>query len=210
MADATPVLEAAVRSAAPEPAPGRLHAGSETHAPWVWVNGGVARSDTLRVHYFTHALHYGSGVFEGIRCYDTPDGPAIFRLDDHMRRLVASGRVYGMRLPYDAAALAAADLDVLEDPPHRGLADHRAHLRGRVLRRSEAQLPRPPDEPLQERLAELLPAVAESAGTAGGVTAAKVVFQPASVVQAMPWRLNAAARAPPWGVPSLRLPLSSY
>jgi len=55
----------------------------------------------------------------------------------------------------------------------------------------------------------LLPAVTDRAGAAGGVTEAKVVFQPASVVHAMPCRLNAAARAPPCGVPSVRLPLSS-
>jgi branched-chain amino acid aminotransferase len=91
----------------------RLTAGAETHAPWVWVNGGLVKSETLRVHYFTHALHYGSAVFEGIRCYDTPAGPALFRLDDHMRRLLASSRVYGMRLPYDAEALVAAAREVV-------------------------------------------------------------------------------------------------
>ncbi len=91
----------------------RLTAGLEPHAPWVWVNGGFARSEDLRVHYFTHALHYGSGVFEGIRCYETPAGPAVFRLRDHMERLLASARAYGLRLEQGAAELCAAALETV-------------------------------------------------------------------------------------------------
>src|SRR5262249_27239947 len=98
MAETTSVLEETGRLL-----PHRLTGGRETHAPWVWVNGDHVRSQDLRLHYFTHALHYGSGVFEGIRCYDTPKGPAIFRLGDHMERLLASSRVYGLRVPYSAA-----------------------------------------------------------------------------------------------------------
>ncbi len=91
----------------------RLHAGTETHAPWVWVNGGFVRSEDVRAHYFSHALHYGSGVFEGIRCYETPSGPAVFRLRDHMERLLASAKVYGLVVSFGAADLCAAALETV-------------------------------------------------------------------------------------------------
>ena len=91
----------------------RLNAGAEAHAPWVWVNGGFVRSEDLRVHYFTHALHYGSGVFEGIRCYDTERGPALFRLRDHMERLLRSAAAYRMRLGRGADDLCAAAVETV-------------------------------------------------------------------------------------------------
>jgi len=91
----------------------RLHPGSEQHAPWVWVNGDLVRSESLRMHYFTHALHYGSGVFEGIRCYETAAGPAVFRLRDHVDRLLASARVYGLSVGHSAADLCAATLETV-------------------------------------------------------------------------------------------------
>jgi branched-chain amino acid aminotransferase len=93
--------------------PSRLHPGLERHAPWVWVNGGFVRSEDLRVHYFAHALHYGSGVFEGIRCYETAKGPAVFRLRDHMERLLHSARFYGLRIEASAAALCEAALETV-------------------------------------------------------------------------------------------------
>ena len=93
--------------------PGRLHAGREAHAPWVWVNGDFVCSEDLRLHYFSHVLHYGSGVFEGIRCYDTPSGPAVFRLRHHMERLLASARVYGLNVARTAADLGAATLETV-------------------------------------------------------------------------------------------------
>ena len=91
----------------------RLTPGTEGHAPWVWVNGSLVRTADLRVHYFTHALHYGSAVFEGIRCYETPCGPALFRLEDHMRRLLASALCYGLQVPFDTTALVAAAREVV-------------------------------------------------------------------------------------------------
>lgn len=96
-----------------ERAGSRLHPGTETHSPWVWVNGDFVRSEDLRVHYFAHALHYGSGVFEGIRCYDTAAGPAVFRLRDHMERLLASARVYALVVRHSPAALCAAALETV-------------------------------------------------------------------------------------------------
>src|SRR5438045_2930690 len=56
----------------------------------IWMNGELVPWDDARIHVGAHGLHYGTGVFEGIRCYDTPKGPAIFRLSDHMQRLHAS------------------------------------------------------------------------------------------------------------------------
>jgi branched-chain amino acid aminotransferase len=65
------------------------------------------------VHITAHGLHYGTGVFEGMRSYDTLDGPAIFRLDSHMRRLAASAEFYEIALPYSFDQLCAASLDVI-------------------------------------------------------------------------------------------------
>ena len=115
MADETrPVERTGEAAVADETAPpSRLHAGTDRHAPWVWVNGDLVRTEDLRVHYFTHALHYGSGVFEGIRCYETVTGPAVFRLRDHMERLLASARMYGLKVGYGAAELCAATLETV-------------------------------------------------------------------------------------------------
>jgi branched-chain amino acid aminotransferase len=67
---------------------------------WVWMNGRVVRWDDATIHLSTHALHYGTGVFEGMRCYATEDGPAVFRMDAHIERFFASASVYGIEIPY--------------------------------------------------------------------------------------------------------------
>jgi len=79
----------------------------------VWMNGALVDWADARIHIATHALHYGSAVFEGARCYDTPKGSACFRLDAHMRRLVDSARVYRMDLAYTQARLEAAVLETI-------------------------------------------------------------------------------------------------
>lgn len=84
-----------------------------TETRFIWMNGALRPWAEANVHVLTHALHYGSAVFEGIRCYETPDGPAVFRLADHMERMRLSGRVYGIDLPYDGATLAAATRGVI-------------------------------------------------------------------------------------------------
>jgi branched-chain amino acid aminotransferase len=66
---------------------------------YIWMNGKMVRYEDATIHFMTPALHYGIGVFEGIRCYSTPAGPAIFRLKEHMRRLCDSARVLGFRDP---------------------------------------------------------------------------------------------------------------
>lgn len=71
----------------------------------IWLNGQMVPWKDATVHVMAHALHYGSSVFEGIRMYKTPDGPKIFRLTDHMRRLYNSAKIYRMPIPYDVAEL---------------------------------------------------------------------------------------------------------
>jgi branched-chain amino acid aminotransferase len=79
----------------------------------IWMNGELVDWDDARIHVGAHGLHYGSGVFEGVRCYDTPAGPAVFRLTDHMQRLHNSGRLIGMELPYSVEELKAGCNDLL-------------------------------------------------------------------------------------------------
>ena len=79
-----------------------------TPTPKVWMNGTLVDWDQANVHILTHSLHYGMGVFEGIRAYDTADGPGVFRLTDHIKRLANSAKILGMPLTYSVDELAAA------------------------------------------------------------------------------------------------------
>lgn len=74
----------------------------------IWMNGDLVDWQDANVHILTHTLHYGMGVFEGIRAYETSQGAAVFRLTDHMVRLVNSGRMLGMELPYGVDQLVEA------------------------------------------------------------------------------------------------------
>jgi branched-chain amino acid aminotransferase len=74
----------------------------------IWMNGELVDWADAKVHVGVHGLHYGSGVFEGIRCYETPKGPAVFRLDDHLRRLHDSARLLSMEIPYSTGELREA------------------------------------------------------------------------------------------------------
>ncbi|MGB8633996.1 MAG: branched-chain amino acid transaminase [Rhodanobacteraceae bacterium] len=80
----------------------------------IWHNGTIKPWADAQLHAMAHVVHYGSSVFEGIRSYDTPSGPAIFRLHDHMRRLFHSAKIYNLDMPYDQATLEAACVDVLK------------------------------------------------------------------------------------------------
>ncbi len=71
----------------------------------IWMNGRWVAWDDAKVHIMTHAMHYASAVFEGIRAYETPAGPAVFRLGEHIERLMFSARVYRMEVPYTAKQL---------------------------------------------------------------------------------------------------------
>lgn len=79
----------------------------------IWHNGELIPWDQATVHVGTHVLHYGSSVFEGIRCYKTEHGSAVFRLREHTRRLVDSARIYRMPLQYDRDQLADACLETI-------------------------------------------------------------------------------------------------
>ena len=79
----------------------------------VWMNGTLVDWKDANIHIASHVVHYGSGVFEGARCYDTRTGPACFRLDEHVRRLIESARIYRMEPPYDAAAIRQAILGTI-------------------------------------------------------------------------------------------------
>jgi branched-chain amino acid aminotransferase len=74
-------------------------------ARWVWMNGTIVPWSEATLHVSAHTLHYGSGVFEGIRCYDAVGGPAIFRLREHLQRLFDSATFYDMEIPYTAEEL---------------------------------------------------------------------------------------------------------
>ena len=79
----------------------------------IWMNGELVDWDAAQIHVLTHTLHYGMGVFEGIRAYETADGPAVFRLTDHMQRLHNSARIMMMELPYSVEELVQATKDVV-------------------------------------------------------------------------------------------------
>ncbi len=74
----------------------------------IWMNGELVDWDDARIHVLTHSLHYGMGVFEGIRAYETDQGPGVFRLTDHIVRLDRSARILGMELPYSVEEIVEA------------------------------------------------------------------------------------------------------
>ncbi|AVP96002.1 branched chain amino acid aminotransferase [Ahniella affigens] len=79
----------------------------------IWHNGAIKNWAEATTHVMAHAIHYGSSVFEGVRCYDTPNGPAIFRLQDHLKRFYTSAHIYDMPVPFDRAQLTQACKDVI-------------------------------------------------------------------------------------------------
>jgi branched-chain amino acid aminotransferase len=79
----------------------------------IWMNGELVDWADARIHVGTHGLHYGTGVFEGIRCYDTERGPAVFRLVDHLKRLENSAKLLYMQLPYSLEELRAACFEAI-------------------------------------------------------------------------------------------------
>ena len=80
----------------------------------VWMNGNLVDWENATVHILTHALHYGTGVFEGIRCYETPHGPAVFRLRDHLVRMERSGKIFLTEIPYSVDELIAATHELIK------------------------------------------------------------------------------------------------
>jgi branched-chain amino acid aminotransferase len=80
----------------------------------IWMNGELVDWADATIHVGTHGLHYGSGIFEGIRCYDTEKGPAVFRLSDHLRRLENSARLLSMPLPFTLEDFRTACLELIQ------------------------------------------------------------------------------------------------
>jgi branched-chain amino acid aminotransferase len=79
---------------------------------YIWWNGEVKVAQGQNIHYYANALHYGTAVFEGIRCYPTAHGRALFRVRDHMIRLMGSAKIYGMQIPYTLDQLCQGAVDV--------------------------------------------------------------------------------------------------
>lgn len=96
----------------------------------IWFNGKMVPWDNAQVHVLSHALHYGSSVFEGIRVYKTPDGPKVFRLTDHMQRLYDSAKIYRMPVGYERDELIQACKElIVANGLHEG-----AYIRPLVMR----------------------------------------------------------------------------
>src|SRR5437868_13467702 len=100
-------------SPATVPNPGALT--PDTTPELIWFNGRLVPWASATVHVSTHALHYGSSVFEGMRCYDTPRGPCLFRAKEHMRRFIDSARVYRMQMLSIEELIEASKLVVREN-----------------------------------------------------------------------------------------------
>jgi branched-chain amino acid aminotransferase len=84
-----------------------------TKTDTIWFNGKLVPWDQAQVHVLAHCLHYGTGVFEGLRSYETPEGAAIFRLDAHLRRFFQSAAMYDLEIPYSYETLYDASLDLV-------------------------------------------------------------------------------------------------
>ncbi len=88
-------------------------------AQWIWMNGQWVPWDEARVHVLVHGLHYGTSIFEGIRAYETPQGPAIFRLREHVARLFYSCRVFRMTLPFSQEQINDAIVETVRRNGHK-------------------------------------------------------------------------------------------
>ncbi len=86
-----------------------------SYPKFVWMNGKIVETEKATVPFFNTTLHYGAGVFEGIRCYSTAKGPAVFRLKDHMDRLINSARILGVKeFPFTSKELCQATKDIIK------------------------------------------------------------------------------------------------
>lgn len=81
---------------------------------YIWQNGRIVDWDSAQTHVLSHGLHYGTGVFEGIRAYKTDQGPAIFRIEEHFQRLLDSAKIYCLDLPYSLSDLISATKDLID------------------------------------------------------------------------------------------------
>jgi branched-chain amino acid aminotransferase len=79
----------------------------------IWQDGEFVDWDDAQIHVLTHGLHYGTGIFEGVRCYDTERGPAIFRWEEHLERFYQSGKPYDMEIPFSREELTEATVELI-------------------------------------------------------------------------------------------------
>ena len=80
----------------------------------IWIDGSFYKWDEAKIHVLTHSLHYGTAVFEGIRCYNTVKGPAVFRLEDHVKRLFNSAKIYFMNIEFSKEQIEDAIIDTIK------------------------------------------------------------------------------------------------
>ena len=111
---------------------------------WIWRDGEFIAWQDANVHVLSHSMQFGSSAFEGIRCYSTPRGPAIFRLEDHLQRLLNSCKIYRMDVPYTVDELVAANCELVEK---NGL--NACYLRPMVIRGYGAAGMVPFDSPIE-------------------------------------------------------------
>ena len=83
------------------------------YSKYIWHNNEIIDWDSANIHVMSHVIHYGSGVFEGIKCYNTDMGPAIFRLNCHIDRLYQSAEVYNIKIPFDKESLIKGCIDIV-------------------------------------------------------------------------------------------------
>jgi branched-chain amino acid aminotransferase len=115
-----------------------------TETEWIWHDGAFIRWQDATIHVLAHSLQFGSSVFEGIRCYATPRGPAIFRLEDHLQRMADSCKIYRMDLPYSIDELVSACCELVD----RNTVDS-CYLRPMVVRGYGAAGMVPFDSPIE-------------------------------------------------------------
>jgi branched-chain amino acid aminotransferase len=115
-----------------------------TATNWIWRDGEFVAWQDATVHVLARSMQFGSSVFEGVRCYDTPQGPAIFRLEDHLQRLINSCKIYRMDVPYGVDELVAACCELVE---RNGL--NSCYIRPMVLRGVGAAGMVPFDSPVE-------------------------------------------------------------
>ncbi len=118
---------------------------------YIWHNGDLKPWHSVKVHVLSHAIHYGSSVFEGIRSYDTPKGPMVFRLREHIERLFYSAKVYQMKIPFTVEEIMAACRQTIRD---NGLKS--AYVRPVVLRGyGSIGVTTRPDDPIETAIAAI-------------------------------------------------------
>jgi branched-chain amino acid aminotransferase len=115
-----------------------------TETSWIWRDGEFIKWADAHVHVLCHSLQFGSSAFEGVRCYETPKGPAIFRLQDHLTRLVNSCKIYRMEVPFSVDTLVAACRDLVRRNEMQS-----CYLRPMVLRGYGASGMVPFDSPIE-------------------------------------------------------------